>query len=96
MPIYKSNTLIECIITNESMARATVENIGEYLKSVYYDPKRPGSFGRIESLYRDVKQEEKFKISRKQISDWLMTQDAYTLHNQHAETLRGIVLLLGA
>ena len=25
----------------------------EYLKSVYYDPKRPGSFGGTESLYRD-------------------------------------------
>ena len=40
----------------------------------------PGSFGGVESLYRDVKQEKKFKITRKQISDWLMSQDAYTLH----------------
>ena len=80
MSIYKSNTLVDCIITNESMARATVENVDEYLKSVYYDPKRPGSFGRIKSLYRDVKQEEKFKVSPKQISDWLTTQNAYTLH----------------
>ena len=59
------------------MDQATVD---EYLKSVYYDPKRPGSFGRIESLYRDVKQEGKFKLGRKQISDWLMSQDTYTLH----------------
>ena len=29
--------------------------VDEYLKSVYYDPKRPGGFGGIESLYRDVK-----------------------------------------
>ena len=62
------------------MARATVENNDEYLSSVYYDPKRPGSFGGVESLYRDVKQEKKFIITRKQISDWLMSQDAYTLH----------------
>ena len=53
------------------MDQSTVD---EDLKSVYYDPKRPGSFGGIESLYRDVKQEEKFKLSRKQISDWLLSK----------------------
>ena len=52
--------------------------VDEYLKSVYYGPKRPGSFGGIESLYRNVNQEEKFKLSRKQISDWLLSQDTYT------------------
>ena len=59
------------------MAQATVD---EYLKSVYYNPKRPGSFGGVENLYRDVKQEGTFKLSRKKISDWLMGQDTYTLH----------------
>ena len=45
------------------MAQATVD---EYLKSVYYNPKRPGSFGgKVENLYRDVKQEGTFKLSRK-------------------------------
>ena len=58
------------------MDQSTVD---KYLKSVYYDPKRPGSFGGIESLYRDVKQEEKFKLSRKQISDCLLSQDTYSL-----------------
>ena len=59
------------------MAQATVD---EYLKSVYYNPKRPGSFGGVEKLYRDVKQEGTFKLSRKKISEWLMGQDTYTLH----------------
>ena len=54
--------------------------VHEYLKSVYFNPKRPGSFGGVENLYRDVKQEGTFKLSRKQISDWLMGQDTYTLH----------------
>ena len=53
--------------------------IYKYLKSVYYDPKRSGSFGGIESLHRDVKQEGKFKLGRKQISDWLMSEGTYTL-----------------
>ena len=59
------------------MAQATAD---EYLKSVYYNPKRLGSFGGVENLYRDVKQEGTFKLSRKKISDCLMGQDTYTLH----------------
>ena len=51
-----------------------------YLESVYYNPKRSGSFGGVESLYRDVKEEGKLKLSRKQIRDWLLKQDTYTLH----------------
>ena len=59
------------------MSRAAVD---EYLTSVYYDPKRSGSFGGAESLFRDVKEEGKLKLTRKQISDWLASQDNYTLH----------------
>jgi hypothetical protein len=64
----------------ESMAQESNEGVDEYLKSVYYDPKRPGSFVGAENLYRDVKEEGKLKLSRKQILEWLMSQDAYTLH----------------
>jgi hypothetical protein len=52
----------------------------EYLSSVYYDPKRPGGFGGVDRLYDDVKKEGKFAISRKKLKEWLMKQDAYTLH----------------
>ena len=62
------------------MSQATVEGVDEYLSNVYYNPKRPGSFGGAESLYRDVKDEGRFKLSREQISNWLMKQDTYTLH----------------
>ncbi|CAB3994981.1 uncharacterized transposon-derived [Paramuricea clavata] len=47
---------------------------------VYYDPKRPGGFGGAERLYEDVKKEGRFALSRKEIREWLMKQDAYTLH----------------
>ena len=73
------------------MDQSTVD---EYL-SVYYDPKRPGSFGGIESLYRDVKQEEKFKLSRKQISDWLLSQDTYTLHKPARRNFRRNRVIVG-
>jgi hypothetical protein len=52
----------------------------DYLSSVYYDPKRPGGFGVAERLYKDVKKEGKFAKSRKEIKEWLMKQDTYTLH----------------
>ena len=52
----------------------------DYLASVYYDPKRSGGFGGVDRLYKDVKKEGKFNISRTKIKEWLMKQDAYTLH----------------
>ena len=52
----------------------------DYLSSVYYDPKRPGGFGGAERLYEDVKKEGRFALSRKEIREWLMKQDAYTMH----------------
>jgi hypothetical protein len=62
------------------MAQESNEGVVEYLKSVYYDPKRPRSFEGAENLYRDVKEEGKLKLCRKQILEWLMSQDTYTLH----------------
>jgi hypothetical protein len=63
------------------MPQTTDSNIDSYLASVYYDPKRSGSFGGAESLYRDVKEEGKLKLSSKNISNWLMSQDAYILED---------------
>ena len=52
----------------------------EYLTQVYYNPKRTGGFGGVERLYRDVKKDGKYDISRAQLKKWLMKQDTYTLH----------------
>ena len=52
----------------------------EYLTQVYYNPKRSGALGGVERLYRDVKKEGKYDISRAQLKKWLMKQDTYTLH----------------
>ena len=43
------------------MLQETAEDVNEYLANVYYHPKRAGSFGGAENLYRDVKEERKFK-----------------------------------
>ena len=54
-------------------------NMDDYLPSIYYDPKCSGGFGGVDFLYRDVKKEGKFNISRTKVKEWLMKQDAYTL-----------------
>ena len=55
-------------------------NVDDYLASVYYNPKRSGRFGVVDCLYKDVKKEGKFNINRTKIKEWLMKQDAHTLH----------------
>jgi transposase InsO family protein len=45
----------------------------------YYDVRTPGSYGGVNALYRTMKSKDK-SITKKQIVDWLATQDAYTLH----------------
>ena len=69
--------------------------MNEYLSSVYYDPKRSGGFGGVDRLYDDVKKEGKFKVSRKQIKQWLMEQDAYTLHKPIQRRFRRNRVLVG-
>ena len=54
--------------------------MNEYLSQVYYNPKRTGGLGGVERLYRDVKKDGKYDISRAQLKKWLMKQDTYTLH----------------
>lgn len=52
----------------------------DYLQSIYFDAKSPGSFTSPEKLYQVIKKEGKFVISRNKIKRWLREQDVYTLH----------------
>ncbi|MCS5550871.1 MAG: transposase family protein [Gammaproteobacteria bacterium] len=47
----------------------------EYLSSIYYDLKKPGSFQGVGKLYRAVRERG---YTRKNIEDWLVEQDIYT------------------
>lgn len=44
-------------------------------KDVYYDESRPGSYGGVEALARVSK-----RTKKKKITDWLESQDTYTIH----------------
>ena len=54
----------------------------EYLSSIYYDPSHPASYSGVDKLYRVIKKEGKFRITRKALRQWLKSQETYTLHRQ--------------
>ena len=52
------------------------------LKSIYYDPSHPASYGGIQALYRAVQKDGRVRPNVKAIQSWLEEQDTYTLHKQ--------------
>ena len=54
----------------------------EYLASIYYDPAHAGAFGGTDKLYRAVRKEGKFVLSRNKIRDWLIKQEDFAVHRQ--------------
>ncbi len=55
-------------------------DIEKYLSQLYYNLESPASFAGIDSIYRAVKNDGKYQISRNKIRQWLQTQHTYTLH----------------
>lgn len=49
-------------------------------KRIYYDPRKAGSYGGVESLHKAVEEQTGKKPAIAQVEDWLAGQDAYTLH----------------
>ena len=54
----------------------------DYLKSIYYDPKHPASYAGMEKLYRAVRKDGKFVLSRNKIRKWLVKQEDYAVHKE--------------
>lgn len=53
-----------------------------YLHNIYYDPSHSGSFGGVEKLYRAVRKEGKYVLSKTKIKKWLESQETFGLHRQ--------------
>ena len=51
-----------------------------HMKSIYYDVSHPASYLGLDSLYREVKKEERFQLTRKELKAWLKTQETYGIH----------------
>ena len=56
--------------------------MNEYLSSIYYDPRKAGSFSGPKALYKAVRADGKRVLSMKKIKDWLKSQDVYTMHRR--------------
>ena len=53
-------------------------DVDEFLKTIYFDPKRPGAFSGLDKLYREVKKAGEVVLSKGRIRKWLSKQDVYT------------------
>lgn len=53
-----------------------------YLRSIYFNPKHPASFGGVDRLYKYVQQEGKYAIKKAEVEHFLEEYDTYTLHRQ--------------
>lgn len=51
-----------------------------YLSKIYGDPGHEAGFGGAEKLYRYVKKDGVYKMTRKQVREWLAGNETYTLH----------------
>ena len=53
-----------------------------YLESLYRNPEKAGSFSGVDKLYKAIKEEGRFRITRKKLKQWLASQETYTIHRQ--------------
>ncbi len=56
------------------MARRDVDKV---LRQIFYDPSHPAGYSNINVLYKASKE---YGIKRKEVEQWLLKQDTYTLH----------------
>ena len=68
----------------------------QYLHNLYYNPESPASFGGVDAVYRAVKNDGKFKLSRNKIKTWLKQQDTYTLHKPVRHRFKRNRVIVGA
>lgn len=52
----------------------------KYLTELYTNPKNPGSLGGIDALYRKVKEDGTYALTKPEIRNFLISRDEYTLH----------------
>ena len=68
----------------------------EYLKKMYFNPANPGSYEGVNKLYKQVKKEGKFNLSKAKIKRWLQNQLSFSLNKRISRNFkRGIVIVEG-
>ncbi|MES9880035.1 MAG: DDE-type integrase/transposase/recombinase [Sedimenticola sp.] len=54
----------------------------DYLASIYYDPEHAAAYAGLDKLYRAVRKEGRFVLSRDKIQKWLLKQEDYAVHRE--------------
>ena len=73
-----------------------MSNWEKYLKSIFFDPSHPASFGGPDRLYKIVKKEGKYTISHSQIKKWIQKQESYSRNKGVKRNFqRGRVIVAG-
>ena len=80
MRVYLSTNLWNFYI-NKTVYSSTVYHLVniQYLKKIYYDSSNPASFAGPDKLYRFVRKDGKFVLSKYKIKKWLQRQEPYSL-----------------
>ena len=60
----------------------------QFLEKNYFDPGNPASFAGPQKLYRYLKEEGNFDVTKNQVATWLKNKDAYSLHRQSRKPKR--------
>ena len=72
--------LVVAVKLSYSHQTSMKEELNQYLQQKYYDLEHAGSLSGVDALYCAVKEDKNRKLSRKQVQEWLKSQDTYTLH----------------
>jgi hypothetical protein len=67
---------------HDSKGVEQTEGVDEYLKSIYYDLSKPGSYGGLNKLWLAIKKskDKPEYITRKSVAKWLDIQQVHRLH----------------
>ena len=61
---------------------ALAEDVKEYLLRKYTDLNSPGAYTGVDKFYRVIRRDKRHKITRKQVKEFLQSQEFYTLMRQ--------------
>ena len=68
----------------------------KYLHDLYYNTECPASSASVDSIYRAIRNDGKFTISRNKIRAWLKEQDTNTLHKPVRDRFKRNRVIVGA
>ena len=50
----------------------------QYLENLYFDPANPASFRGADAVYKQVKKDNRYQFTHKEIAKWIQNQEAYS------------------